>query len=153
MNLWWKWWILCRRWGNIFCAVLSPQRHRRRNKRWAVRVRSSTPWEWGGVGKREMVVASHLEKTVGWGRSLTWADWVHVTNVVSRWLDSGFEVAWSDVVTQTLYFPLVCGFTVVWFWFLSLYHWRVCFFSLDYFLTSSTLHTTATYVLFIDGGK
>ena len=44
------------------------------------------------MGKREMVVALHLGKTVGWGRSLRWANWVHVTNVVSRWLDSGFEV-------------------------------------------------------------
>ena len=42
------------------------------------------------MGEREMVVASHLGKTVGWGRSLKWADWVHVTTLVSRWLDSGF---------------------------------------------------------------
>ena len=44
------------------------------------------------MGEREIVVASHLGKTVGWGRSLTWEDWVHVTNFVSRWLDSGFGI-------------------------------------------------------------
>ena len=44
------------------------------------------------MGGREIVVASQLGKTVGWGRSLTWEDWVHVTNFVSRWLDSGFGV-------------------------------------------------------------
>ena len=74
--------------------VLSPQRHGRGNKFRAVRVRSPTPWEWGGVGEREIVVASHLGKTVGWGRSLTQEDWVHVTNFVSRWLDSGFGIPW-----------------------------------------------------------
>ena len=45
------------------------------------------------MGEREIVVASHLGKTVGRGRSLKWADWVNVTNVVSRWLDLGSEIA------------------------------------------------------------
>ena len=40
-----------------------------------------------------MVGASHLGNTVGWGRRLEWADWVHVNNFVSRCPDSGFEVA------------------------------------------------------------
>ena len=48
------------------------------------------------MGEREMVVVSHLGKTVGWGRSLKWSDWVHTTNFVSRWLDSGFEVTFYD---------------------------------------------------------
>ena len=43
------------------------------------------------MGEREIVVASHLGKTVGWGRSLKWANWVLVNIFVSRWLDSGFE--------------------------------------------------------------
>ena len=34
-----------------------------------------------------------MGKAVGWGRSLKWANWVHVNNFVSRWLDSGFEEA------------------------------------------------------------
>ena len=50
-----------------------------------------TPWEWGGVGGHEIVGASRMGKAVGWGRSLKWANWVHVNNFVSRWLDSGFE--------------------------------------------------------------
>ena len=44
------------------------------------------------MDEREMVVASHLGKTVGWGRSLKWADWVHVNSFVCRCLDSRFEV-------------------------------------------------------------
>ena len=47
----------------------------------------------GRGGRTCTGVASHLGKTVGCGRSLKWADWVHVTNFVSRWLDSGFEGA------------------------------------------------------------
>ena len=36
-------------------------------------------------------------------RSLKWADWVHVTNVVSRWLDSGLVV-----VINTADIPAFC---------------------------------------------
>ena len=49
-------------------------------------------------GEREMEGASHLGKTVGWGRSPEWADWVHVNNFVNRCLDSGFEVARGNIV-------------------------------------------------------
>ena len=45
------------------------------------------------MDEREMVGAPPLRKTIGWGRSPKWANWVHVNNVVSRWLDSGLEVA------------------------------------------------------------
>ena len=45
------------------------------------------------MDEREVVVASYLGMTVGWGRSLKWADWVHVNYFVSKWLDSGFEGA------------------------------------------------------------
>ena len=47
------------------------------------------------MDKRETAVASPLGKTVGPGRSVKWADWVHVTNFGSRWLDSGFERPYS----------------------------------------------------------
>ena len=56
------------------------------------------------MGEREMVVASHLGKTVGWGRSLKWADWVHVTNLVSRWLDSGVGATSYTLVNSTCFF-------------------------------------------------
>ena len=71
--------------------VLSPQCHRRGNKCRAVGGCPPTPWEWGGVGGHEILGASRMGKAVGWGRSLKWANWVHVNNFVSRWLDSGFE--------------------------------------------------------------
>ena len=43
------------------------------------------------VDEREMIGASPLRKTIGWGRSLKWANWVPVNYFVIRWLDSGFE--------------------------------------------------------------
>ena len=43
------------------------------------------------MGGHEILGASRMGKVVGWGRSLKWANWVHVNNFVSRWLDSGFE--------------------------------------------------------------
>ena len=73
-------------------SVLSPQHHGRGNKFRVVGGCSPTPWEWGGVGEREILGASRMGKAVGWGWSLKWANWVHVTNFVSRLLDLGFGV-------------------------------------------------------------
>ena len=44
--------------------------------------------------------ASRIRKAIGWGRSLKWANWVHVNIFVSRWLDSGFEGPYWETHTR-----------------------------------------------------
>ena len=67
------------------------------------------------MGERKIVVASHLGKTVGWGRSLKWADWVHVTTFVSRWLDSGFGGARKEMNFLSNFWKrsILCCFSLV----------------------------------------